>query len=79
MATTGARRSLTAAQLDELKNHVEDRLRIDPCNGTLRHAKAFLAARGFDVRAVTRWLNRHGGYCDCEVLMNVGAEWRDPP
>lgn len=79
MARTGARRFLTRAQVEELKDHVEDRLRIEPCDNTLRYATAFLASRGFDVRAVTAWLNRRGGYCDCEVLMNVGEEWRDPP
>lgn len=79
MARTGARPSLAKAQIEELLDHVEDRLRVDPCDNTLRYAKAFLAHRGFDVRAVTAWLNRRGGYCDCEVLMNVGKEWRDPP
>ena len=79
MARTGSRHSLTAAQVEELEDHVEGRLRIAPCDGTLRHAKTFLTGRGFELPAVTRWLNHRGGYCDCEVLMNVGPAWRDPP
>lgn len=79
MAQSPPHRSLTKAQLDELLDHVEDRLRVEPCDNSLRHARRFLADHGFDVRTVTAWLNRHGGYCDCEVLMNAGDEWRDPP
>ena len=28
---------------------------------------------------LTTWLERHGGYCDCEVLMNVWNARERPP
>jgi hypothetical protein len=27
--------------------------------------------RRFDVDASLEWLGNHGGFCDCEILMNV--------
>lgn len=79
MAQIGSRRSLTSHDLEELLDHVADRLLVEPCDTTLRHATGFLMHRGFDVPAVTVWLNRRGGYCDCEVLLNVAGPWWDRP
>ena len=50
-----------------------------PCYGDYRHARAVLRARGlrdeefFDVFHV---LMAHGGYCDCEILLNAADETR---
>lgn len=36
-------------------------------------AESILAAMdGFDVPASLACFERHGGYCDCEILMNMG-------
>jgi hypothetical protein len=41
------------------------------CDNTLQGTIAWLIHHGYDVLAVTQWLRRRGGYCDCEVLSNV--------
>jgi hypothetical protein len=41
------------------------------CDHTLEKSMTWLAVHGYDVLAVTQWLKRRGGYCDCEVLLNV--------
>lgn len=40
-------------------------------------ARRALAAMGFSEREIGSSLDyfeQHGGYCDCEILLNVGAE-----
>ncbi len=41
------------------------------CDHTHRETVEFLKARGLPVGETIEWLERNGGYCDCEVLMNV--------
>jgi hypothetical protein len=37
-----------------------------------RHAKAVMAAMGgIDIEATLAFFESHGGYCDCEILLNV--------
>lgn len=41
-----------------------------------KHARAVLAAMGFDERRIDRsveYFQQHGGGCDCEIAMNVDA------
>jgi hypothetical protein len=42
------------------------------CDGTLRRTKSFLRSIGRRNTEVISWLEQHGGYCDCEVVLNVG-------
>jgi hypothetical protein len=50
------------------------------CMGAHQHSARFyfaerlLEARGFDVEASLALYEKRGGYCDCEILLNV-----DPP
>jgi hypothetical protein len=46
------------------------------CDGTLMRTEAFLSALGLWSEDVRKWLERYGGYCDCEVVMNVGSCWK---
>lgn len=41
------------------------------CDGTLRFALCWARSRRLPVPGFRRWLNGNGGYCDCEVIMNV--------
>ena len=42
------------------------------CDYTLKHAKDFLQRYGDEFAAtVIEWLESHGGFCDCEAIMNV--------
>jgi hypothetical protein len=45
------------------------------CDHTWRKTLEFLQKRGLDVDRVIPWLRSHGGYCDCEVIYNVGDKF----
>lgn len=62
---------LTQAQIKDLDLILYEVLVKDGCDGTTRHTRAFLRDRRIAARRVLAWLRRRGGYCDCEVYMNV--------
>lgn len=41
------------------------------CDRTLAATKSFLKRRKLPIEPIVEWLERHGAYCDCEVLMNI--------
>ena len=41
------------------------------CMGTHYFAERLLEARGLDAEASLALFERRGGYCDCEILLNV--------
>lgn len=41
------------------------------CSHTLNITLEFLENNDIPVNDVIEWLNKHGGYCDCEVLANI--------
>jgi len=41
------------------------------CDHTLSKARAILADMGVDVDGSVAYFEDHGGFCDCEVLLNV--------
>lgn len=43
----------------------------DGCDHTMRFTLEFIRERGLDEERVVAWLHWYGGYCDCEVAMNV--------
>ena len=48
------------------------------CDGSLRYTRVFLKGRQIAVAKAVAWLETQGGYCDCEVYMNVArpmATW----
>ena len=66
--------ALSHDDLRALFDHLDAALE-DACDHTLRHTLAFLRSRGLDEERVVPWLAEYGGFCDCEVLFNVGSEW----
>jgi len=52
-------------------DHLNERLRGQECDGTMRNVRAFLADQGLDVSQTLRWLRERGAYCDCGVVTNV--------
>jgi len=56
--------------LRDLFNHL-DRAGASRCDHTLRETIEFLQKRGLDIERIVPWLREHGGYCDCEVILNV--------
>ena len=61
---------LSRNDLADLFDHLDEALSED-CDHTLAKTKAFLKSRNLDNENVLRWLEDHGGHCDCEVLDNV--------
>ena len=57
--------------LRELFDWIDEKLASADCDCTLRHTRDFIRKRGLDEAGVVDWLEDHGGYCDCEVLINV--------
>jgi hypothetical protein len=51
--------------------------RPDPrrCTNTLAETTEFLLSRRLPVERTLRWLRANGGYCDCEVILNVTDKW----
>lgn len=62
---------LTQEQIKALNDDLYEALDRDGCDRTVRHTRAFLEARRLPVRRMLAWLRREGGYCDCEVYLNV--------
>lgn len=55
-----------------LFDHLDRGLQMNVCDHTRGMTTTFLSGKGIvDIPAVMRWLDAHGGYCDCEVLANV--------
>lgn len=48
-----------------------------PCNHTLKKTEAFLDKSCLVKNTIIPWLKDYGGFCDCEVLNNVGDAWGD--
>lgn len=71
---------LTQAELSELHLHLHEQMHLrtdadgDPiwdCDHTLKHTRAWLKAHKKTLRDNVRAIKERGGYCDCEVLLNV--------
>ena len=65
-----------SARWDEFCNALDATLRIWGCDArTHRHAKDIMAKMGnVDIEASLEFFEEHGGYCDCEILLNVDTE-----
>lgn len=62
---------LAPAQRAELAAAVQDGLRRDGCDNTLRAAQQWASRAGVPWARLREQLTDNGGYCDCEVLFNV--------
>lgn len=71
---------LTRAELGELRLHLHEQMhpRTDAageplwdCDHTLGHTRAWLKAHNKTLRDNVSAIKERGGYCDCEVLLNV--------
>src|SRR2546425_779444 len=61
--------SLSLEQQAALADAVVGRRRS--CDGTLRAAREWARGAGVDWPPLRRELEENGGYCDCEVVLNV--------
>lgn len=61
-------------QLEELLDYVEGQFDEEPCDHSARHAQRWASSRRIDWEALAPELREFGGYCDCEIVMNVVPE-----
>lgn len=56
----------------DLFDFLDNTLSDEECDNTMRLTRSYLAENQVEnTDEVLKWLSEHGGYCDCEVLMNV--------
>ncbi|WP_047515935.1 DUF2695 domain-containing protein [Methylophilus sp. UBA6697] len=65
---------LSVSDLKALFVHLDSELKAG-CDHTLSKTLDFLGDRKFEPATVIPWLKEHGGYCDCEVLVNVESDY----
>ena len=62
----------------KLFDHLNGRLKMEGCTDTLKITADFLIENEIsDIVGIKKWLNAHGGYCDCEVLANVEEQFEN--
>lgn len=68
-----ARESLPAPilGLKALFDFLDAQLSKSDCDHTLRFTLEYVRQNAMDETLVVSWLEKHGGYCDCEALNNV--------
>jgi hypothetical protein len=60
------------ANFGKLFDYLDEVLEEKGCDNTNKLSKQFLTDLGIeDPDLVLKWLASHGGYCDCEILLNV--------
>jgi hypothetical protein len=66
------------AQFRSLLNYVEEMLAMQGCDNTLAHAQTWARAHGVAWSRLGPTLRSLGGFCDCEIAMNIAQEYDDP-
>lgn len=49
----------------------------ETCNHNLEGTIEYLESKGIASEPVIEWLREQGGYCDCEVMVNVAPKIED--
>ncbi len=62
---------LDRTQLDELRDHLDGVIAAGGCDRTHRRTDAWAAGHGIALDRLHEGLEEYGGFCDCEVVMNV--------
>jgi hypothetical protein len=65
---------LDRGQLERLVAHVEAAVETDGCEHTLAATEAWATREDVDMERLRRGLEEYGGFCDCEVVMNVDVD-----
>lgn len=65
---------ISKKELEDLFDHLFLKNR-PACDHSLKETTKYLSSRKLDVEKTVAWLNNNGGYCDCEVLLNVARRW----
>ncbi len=65
---------LDRGQLESLLEHVDASVLAEGCDHARRATDAWAATWGVDLERLHVGLEEYGGYCDCEVVLNVHPE-----
>ncbi len=65
---------VSGAQFRSLMCYVEELVALQGCDHTLHHAEGWARAHGIAWGRLSRSLRGLGGFCDCEIGMNVADE-----
>ena len=60
-----------------LLRYVDELCTLQGCDNTLSHAETWARANGVSWPALARGLRALGGFCDCEIGMNVAGDGED--
>jgi len=70
-------KTLTKKRKAGLIKYVESKLYEYPCDHSLRFSIEWAKMEDLDIEYVIEILQSEGGYCDCEVVMNLPSPgWR---
>lgn len=73
-AASASHMPLDRAKLEALLDHVDAAVAADGCDHTLLATDAWADREGVDLERLHQGLEEYGGYCDCEVVMNVDPD-----
>lgn len=73
-AASAARMPLERAQLEALLAHVDAAVLANGCDHTLAVTDAWAARHDLPLEPLYAGLEEYGGFCDCEVVMNVDPD-----
>lgn len=62
---------LKKQQIQSLCQYLYEHGRLASCDGTFRLTTKWAEIEGLSVSDVIDFLQAHGAYCDCQVLLNV--------
>ena len=68
---------IEADQFRSLLRYVDELCALQGCDNTLQHAETWARANGVSWATLSRGLRGLGGFCDCEIGMNVAEEYPD--
>jgi hypothetical protein len=73
-AASAALMPLDQAQLESLLDHVDAAVASEGCDHTRRATDAWAAQHGIELDRLHEGLEEYGGFCDCEIVMNVDPD-----
>lgn len=69
---------ISREKFEELFDYLDAQLDTNGCNHDLRLTMKFLTDNHkIPLEPVLEFLQKNGGYCDCEVLMNVEQKFKN--
>jgi hypothetical protein len=68
---------ISVEALNELFVWLDAQFEEYDCDDTFRLTQIFIEKNNLPKIALLEWLEKHGGYCDCEVLANVAEHFED--